>query len=153
MFRSDVDAFLPADVGISETNASKILFNFGMDSMDKLAKSAVKSSMESLAMASVVKSPAEVDKVEVEELEVTLVAEACAKSAFFISMEDVVKVAISSVLYCLPDVKKSLVEMDAMVGKLESCSFVFKIYYVVEFFVRYWFKWVAFGCNSVDYAW
>ena len=116
MLRSDVDAFLPADVGISETNASKILFNFGMDSMDKLAKSAVKSSIESLAMASVVKSPAEVDKVEVEELEVTLVAEACAKSAFFISMEDVVKVAISSVLYCLPDVKKSLVEMDAMVG-------------------------------------
>ena len=150
MFRSDVDAFLPADVGISETKASKILFNFGMDSMDKLAKSAVKSSIESLAMASVVKSP---EEVEVEELEVTLVAEACAKSAFFISMEDVVKVAISSVLYCLPDVKKSLVEMDAMVGKLESCSFVFKIYYVVEFFVRYWFKWVAFGCNSVDYAW
>ena len=62
--RSDVDAFLPADVGISETSASKILFNFGMDSMDKLAKSAVKSSIESLAMASVVKSP---EEVEVEE--------------------------------------------------------------------------------------
>ena len=134
MFRSDVDAFLPADVGISETNASKILFNFGMDSMDKFAKSAVKSSIESLAMASVVKSPAEVDKVEVEELEVTLVAEACAKSAFFISMEDVVKVAISSVLYCLPDVKKSLVEMDAMVGKSVGCCSIFflKYNYVVD---------------------
>ena len=149
MFRSDVDAFLPADVGISETNASKILFNFGMDSMDKFAKSAVKSSMESLAMASVVKSP---EEVEVEDMEVTLVAEACAKSAFFISMEDVVRVAISSVLYCLPDVKKSLVEMDAMVGNWRVVVLFLK-YYVVEFFVRYWFKWVAFGCNSVDYAW
>ena len=149
MLRSDVDAFLPADVGISETNASKILFNFGMDSMDKFAKSAVKSSMESLAMASVVKSP---EEVEVEDMEVTLVAEACAKSAFFISMEDVVRVAISSVLYCLPDVKKSLVEMDAMVGNWRVVVLFLK-YYVVEFFVRYWFKWVAFGCNSVDYAW